>query len=114
MQTFGKKGEDIACDFLINLGYEIIVRNYRFKRSEIDIICKGEGLLIFVEVKTRASRSFGAPESFVSEAQKESIGRGAEAYIEAINWPSDIRFDVVSIFKKGSEQEVFHIKDAFY
>ncbi|OEK05804.1 YraN family protein [Roseivirga misakiensis] len=114
MQTFGKKGEDIACDFLEEIGYEIISRNYRFKRSEIDIICNGEGLLIFVEVKTRTSRAFGQPETFVSESQQIAINSGAEEYLTQSNWLGDIRFDVVSVILNKDESETFHIKDAFY
>lgn len=114
MQTFGKKGEDLACDFLANNGYELIVRNYRFKRSEIDIICKLENLLVFVEVKARSSRTYGEPESFVSESQQIAITRAAEHYIMELDWTGDIRFDIVSIIKSYKETEILHLKDAFY
>jgi len=114
MQTFGKKGEDLACDFLTNLGYKIVARNYRFKRSEIDVICKGSDVLIFVEVKTRSSRNFGEPESFVSASQQKAINRAAEGYLSESDWSGDIRFDIISIVKSNHEEEVFHIKDAFY
>lgn len=114
MQTFGKIGEDLACGFLIREGYEILERNYRFKRSEVDIVCKGEGLLVFVEVKTRSSRTYGEPESFVSEAQQLAIIRAAEHYITESNWGGDIRFDIVSIVKSSNEEETLHLKDAFY
>lgn len=114
MQTFGKKGEDLARDYLVRGGYEILKRNYRFKQSEVDIVCKGEGLLVFVEVKTRSSRMYGQPESFVSEAQQLAIIRAAEHYITESNWSGDIRFDIVSIVKSSNEEEVLHLKDAFY
>ena len=78
MQTFGRKGENLAAEYLVRQGYRVVEKNYRFKKSEIDLICQKDGLLIFVEVKTRSSRIFGQPESFVSEAQKAAIIRAAE------------------------------------
>lgn len=114
MQTIGRKGENLAVDYLIKQGYHILVRNYRFKKSELDIICEHDNLLVFIEVKTRSSRTFGEPESFVSESQRNSIIRGAEEYILEINWQGDIRFDIVAIIQTTTEQEVFHLKDAFY
>jgi putative endonuclease len=51
----GNDGEQLAADFLINKGFEIVARNYRYKHSEIDLIIKRANWLIFVEVKTRSS-----------------------------------------------------------
>ncbi len=114
MQTFGKQGEELAIDFLENQGCRVISRNYRFKKSEIDIICEGEGLMIFVEVKTRSRRDFGEPESFVSLTQQKAIIRAAEEYLLESNWKGDIRFDIIAIVKSKEETEVLHLKDAFY
>ena len=93
MQTFGKLGEDKAAAFLLEKGYEIVVRNHRHKKSEIDLICKKDGLLIFVEVKTRSSKAFGEPETFVSPSQQKAIVRAAEAYNarNQLAWRSPLR-----------------------
>lgn len=114
MQSFGKLGEDNAAAFLIKNGYEILQRNYRFKKSEIDLICSRNKLMVFVEVKTRSSIAFGNPESFVSQNQQEAIIRAAEAYMLENRWEGDIRFDIIAIYKRGKEEELVHFEDAFY
>jgi putative endonuclease len=114
MQSFGRQGEDKAAAFLAEKGYEIQERNYRFKKSEVDLICRHKGLLIFVEVKTRSSKAFGYPESFVSENQQEAIIRAAEAYMLDTDWEGGIRFDIIAIYHKGAEEELVHLEDAFY
>lgn len=114
MQSFGKKGEQMARDYLMNHGYVILCENYRFGKSEIDIICQKDGLLIFVEVKTRSTRSYGEPESFVSLNQQEAIVRAAEQYVLESNWPGDLQFDIIAIIESPEEREVLHLKDAFY
>lgn len=114
MQSFGKKGEDLAVEFLERDGYRVLHRNFRYKKSEIDIICSREGLLIFVEVKSRSSKAFGQPETFVSKSQEQSILQAAEAYVLAENWQEDIRFDIIAIYKKEGVQEIEHFQDAFY
>jgi len=114
MQSFGKKGEDIAVALLRIKGYLIIARNFRCKKSEIDIICQYKGILIFVEVKSRSSKAFGEPEDFVSNTQKNAIIRAAESYIIENDWQGDIRFDIVAVYKKDEQEEVRHFEDAFY
>ena len=114
MQNFGKLGEDKAASFLTEKGYEIVERNYRYKKSEVDIICKKENLLVFVEVKTRSNKNFGEPETFVSHSQQKAILRAAEEYMLQTNWPSDIRFDIIAIVINKDFEELTHLKDAFY
>lgn len=110
-KTKGIQGEAIAKQHYENSGYEILEANYRFERAEIDLIAiKEEQLLVFIEVKLRTRNDFGPPESFVSEAQQSRIMSAAEAYILAINWKKDIRFDIVAI---GSEGNVEVFEDAF-
>ena len=114
MQTFGKLGEDKAAAYLKSEGYEILARNHRYKKSEIDLICQKDGLLIFVEVKIRSGRNFGEPETFVSHSQQSAITRAADAYVLDTDWPGDIRFDIIAIVKNKGEEELVHLKDAFY
>ena len=114
MQSIGKKGEDQAVEFLKEKGYKILERNYRFKKSEVDLICQKEDLLIFVEVKARRSKTYGYPESFVSANQQKAIIRASQEYVIANSWKRDIRFDIVAILELKGRSEVEHFKDAFY
>lgn len=109
----GNKGESIAEAYLSEKGYEILARNYRFKRAEIDIIASKENVLVFVEVKTRRSTRFGFPEESVTERKSRKVISAAENYIEETGWKKDIRFDVISV-NIGTAVEIEHIEDAFY
>lgn len=109
----GNEGENLAAEFLRNKGFEIVVRNYRYKHAEIDLITRLEDLLVFVEVKTRASSSFGEPEDFVDEKKAAKIFEGAEQYTFENNWNGNIRFDIVSV-KTGASPEIVHFEDAFH
>ncbi len=106
-------GEGLAEALLIKEGYEILERNHRHGRGEIDLIALlNNELLVFVEVKLRNQASFGEPEEFVSEQQSNRIIRVADQYIHDINWQKDIRFDVISV--RSDTGEVKWFKDAFY
>ncbi len=109
----GDLGEDVAAEILKKTGYEILERNYRYKRSEIDMICLKDNLLVFVEVKALNSNRFGHPEERVNEYKIQKVMEAAEDYIYAINWQNDIRFDILSIDLKN-HANYLHIEDAFY
>ncbi|WP_421891568.1 YraN family protein [Marinoscillum sp.] len=107
----GKYGEDLAVSYLRKKGFEIVERNYHFRKGEIDLITLlNNEVLVFIEVKLRKGDAYGDPETFVSRKQERLIIQAAEDYIFAINWQKDIRFDIISI--TGSQLE--HIEDAFY
>lgn len=107
----GREGENLATAFLIRKGFEIVARNYRFKRSEIDLIAKKDDWLLFVEVKTRSSADYGEPEQFVDMAKARMIFAAAEEFIFSTNWQGHVRFDVVSV-KLGTSPEIVHFEDA--
>ena len=108
--TKGKEGESRAENFLKEKGYEIVARNYRFKRSEIDLIVMKEHWLVFVEVKMRTSSAFGHPEEAVNNAKRKKVMEGAAQYLIDSNWQGQVRYDIVAIKKK----EIVHFEDAFY
>lgn len=107
----GAKGENLAAEFLQRKGFEIVARNFRYKRSEIDLIIKRENWIIFVEVKTRSSDTFGEPEQFVDLKKARMIFQAAEEYIFSNDWHGHVRFDVVSV-KLGLHPEITHFEDA--
>lgn len=110
----GFEGEDLAVAFLENKGYCLRERNYRHKRSEIDLIVEKDNWLIFVEVKTRSSVAFGYPEEFVDEKKANKIMEGAENYIIENDWKGNVRYDVVAITLQKDKPEIVHFEDAFY
>jgi putative endonuclease len=109
--AIGKKGEQLAAEFLMKKGFEIVVRNYRHGHAEIDLIIKRDNWLIFVEVKARSSNDFGEPEEFVDTRKMSKLFEAAEEYIYSTNWHGHIRFDIVSV-KLGKEPVVELFEDA--
>ncbi len=110
MET-GSIGENLAAEFLVGKGFRVVARNFRWKRSEIDLIVQRDDWLIFVEVKTRHSNSYGEPESFVTDYQRHLIYEAAEEYIFSTDWRGHVRFDVVAV-KPGPVPEIVHFEDA--
>lgn len=106
----GKKGEEIAAAFMEGKGFEVLVKNYRSGRAEIDLILKKNSLLVFAEVKLRSKIVYGLPEDAVNEKKEELILRAAENYIFDNDWKGEVRFDIISIINK---KEIYHIEDAF-
>ncbi|MFH1657334.1 MAG: YraN family protein [bacterium] len=96
----GGLGEDIAKAYLENKGYKIIERNYRTKYAEIDIVAKKEGVLVFVEVRTKTGKMFGIPEETINKRKKEKLKRNAIAYMTKKEWKGLGRIDAVCIVLK--------------
>lgn len=107
----GRAGEQLAASHFIKLGFEVVERNFRSRRAEIDLIVKRDNWLIFVEVKTRSSSDYGEPEAFVDRKQTRNIFDAAEDYIYSRNWLGHIRFDIISV-KLGRPPEIVHFEDA--
>ena len=112
-KCIGNKGEDNAVNFLFANGYEVIERNYRFSRGEIDIIARKESVMVFIEVKTRKNINYGYPETFLSEPQQDRIHRAAEEYVLQKAWQGEVRFDIIAILWGGNEPTLDHFEDAF-
>lgn len=91
-------GEDIAVDYLRKKGYKIIERNFRKKYEEIDIVALSGSTLVFVEVKTRKSDSYGSPFEGISPFKVHHLVRLAEYYkLTHKNLPDDLRIDAVGV-----------------
>jgi putative endonuclease len=109
----GKWGEAYALNYLSELGYTLKARNYKFNRMEIDLVLTDHDILIVVEVKTRHSAELGEPWRAVNLAKQKQIIRVANYYTKSIQWPHEVRFDVVSIVHNSNHTDLTHIKDAF-
>lgn len=111
----GPRGEDIAVSYLRKLGYTILVRNYRQRIGEIDIVADDGGCLVFVEVKTRKNDRYGNPLEAVDIRKQRKLSRIALDYISRHRKEDqNARFDVVAVhLERESGPELEHIKNAF-
>ena len=110
----GKKGEQLAVDFLIKNNYKIIARNYRFEKAEVDIIAQKKETLAIVEVKTRSTTDFGNPQDFVKPKQIKNLVKAVDAYVIANDLDVEVRFDIIAIVKDGTGYTIEHLENAFY
>ena len=104
-QALGKWGEMQAASYLISQGLEILERNYRCEYGEIDLIAKEGETIVFVEVKTRSSSTYGLPEEAVDALKQEHIVASAENYLIENSFKENWRVDVVSIIGQPKDQE---------
>ena len=91
-------GEKLAQDFLKARGYQIVETNYRSRDGEVDIIVSKDGVLVFVEVRTKSSRMFGTPEESVNRRKKQKLVLVAQDYIQTHEiQESSWRIDFVAV-----------------
>ncbi len=112
--TLGKKGEKLAVDFLSKKGYDILEKNYRYLKSEIDIIARLKDIVVVVEVKTRSTPEFGNPQDFVKPKQIQSMVKAINHYIEDNDLDVEVRFDIIAIIQNAMGTTIEHLEDAFY
>lgn len=115
-KDIGSYGENLACEYLLDIKHKILARNFRSKLGEIDIITFFNNMIIFTEVKSRYTNSYGSPMESVTYYKQKLIIKLSSYYI-LINKLNDynIRYDVIEIFFNKSNQNftINHIKDAF-
>ncbi|HIP47742.1 MAG TPA: YraN family protein [Lutibacter sp.] len=111
----GDLGEQIATDLLLKKGYKIIERNWRYLKSEIDIIAKKDPeTLVIVEVKTRSNSFIGNPEEFVTPKKIKLLVKAANEYVVSRKLDVEVRFDIIAIVKNSKYQNIDHLENAFY
>lgn len=111
----GKKGENLAFDFLLTSGYTILETNWKSGKAEIDIIAKDNGILVFIEVKTRSNNKHGHPEESVTLQKQKLLSSAASRYMELIDHNWEVRFDIISIvYVSDQDFTLEHYKDAFF
>lgn len=97
-KRIGKIGEQIAADYLADIGYQLLDRNFNVPYGEIDLVAFEAEMVVFVEVKTRTSKSFGLPEDSVTPAKLEKMHNAAVLWLQAHpEAPDDWRIDVIAI-----------------
>ena len=113
--AIGKKGEELAQQFLEGKGYSILENNWRYRKAEVDLIVMDGEVMVFVEVKTRSSDRFGRPEEFITAKKEVFMAAAASAYMEKSGHEWEIRFDFISIILMGEHHhEIEHFEDAFF
>src|SRR5437879_5454558 len=112
----GAHGEKLALRFLRRNGYKILYRNFKGRSGgEIDVVCRDQDTLVFVEVKTRASEDFGRPIAAVDRQKQKRISRGGLNWLRMLDNPDILfRFDVVEVIIAEDARPRFElIKNAF-
>lgn len=106
----GNYGEALAVDFLKKKKYKILETNFSNHIGEIDIIAQQKNTIVFVEVKRRLSKDYGAPIEAVTTSKQNKIRKVAEIYL-MLNEKSlsDVRFDVVEVI----DDKINHVENAF-
>ena len=96
--TFGKRGEDVACEELQRRGYVILDRRFRTRCGELDIVARDGKVVVFVEVKARTDGSFGDPSESVTSQKRRRLAQMAASYLSRKQL-GDVpcRFDVVAV-----------------
>ncbi len=96
--ALGRRGEDLAVAWLERAGYAILERNWRRRCGELDIIAERDGLVVGVEVKTRASDAMGAPEEAVTLAKQRKLLLSSQTYLmEAGEEQRPFQLDVIAV-----------------
>lgn len=113
-KEIGELGEDIAVNYLKQIKYKILDRNFECRQGEIDIIALDKEELVFIEVKSRTSVKFGFPSEAVNKKKQKHIIQTIKYYLYTRNLMEKfIRIDVIEVYLMGNIYKVNHIKQAF-
>jgi putative endonuclease len=106
----GAAAESMAADALRVQGYDVIEQRFRYRRHDVDLVARRGGVVVFVEVKSRAGDGFGAPSEAVTARKQADLVRAASAWLSRHGKPWDaVRFDVITV--QGGHLE--WLQDAF-
>ncbi|HEX7127883.1 MAG TPA: YraN family protein [Thermodesulfobacteriota bacterium] len=110
----GRRGEALAAAYLAAAGYRIVDRNPRSGGGEIDLVAEAGGVVVFVEVRCRASTRFGGAAGSVTREKQARLTRAADGYLAARGWTErPARFDVVAVEGPLGAERITLIADAF-
>lgn len=114
--ALGKRGEDLAHRYLRSSGFLVLVRNYRPSggEAEVDIVARDGDITVFVEVKSRSTEEYGAPDRAIDEEKQRHISSAARSYCTRAGIPwSSIRFDVIAVVMTRPPS-ITHYQDVFF
>jgi putative endonuclease len=110
-QAVGAAKEQLACAFLEQQGLRLVASNYRCRRGELDLVMRDAGVLVFVEVRFRASERFGTPAETVGTHKQRRLVAAAAHYLQQHRVNAPCRFDVLAI---DGGNRIDWIRDAFH
>ena len=114
IHDLGKKGETLAVNYLINKGYQILNRNFRYRKAEIDIIARKKEILAMIEVKTRNEGFYEGISETISIKKRNLMVSAADHYVTVNSLDLEVRFDIITLIKQDQGFLIEHIPDAFY
>ncbi len=111
----GRRGEELAYFHLRKLGYTIVARNFRtpWHKSELDMVGWNNGVLCFIEVKTRTTRDVATAEAAVDDSKRDDLRRVARHYLRQSPESTPTRFDIVTVYLDRPKPEITILKRAF-
>ncbi len=110
----GRRGEDIALEWLLGHGFRLLDRNWRSGHKELDLVMAGEGRVHVVEVKTMTPPLLIQPYEKVDAIKRARLVAAANHYIAEHRVQEEVQFDVVSVVLDGENTQVDYIPEAFY
>jgi putative endonuclease len=113
-KELGRRGEELAEAYLRAKSYRPVARNFRTNRGEIDLIAWDGATLVFVEVRTRSSATFGSPSESITWKKRQKLRQLALSYLQTCEpTAAAFRFDVVSVVCAKGSVQIEHIPHAF-
>lgn len=110
----GNWGEQIATEYLVVKGYDIVERNWRLDHIELDIIARNKQRIIFVEVKTRRKEENSDPNLIITKKKLSNLVKGANAYMKLFNVNFTAQFDIIIITGTKESYKIEHFEDAYF
>ncbi|NHF60603.1 endonuclease [Flavobacteriaceae bacterium TP-CH-4] len=111
---FGKEGEQIAVEFLIEKGYRVRHQNYRYLKAELDIIAEKDGVLAIVEVRARSNDQIINIADTITKKKIQLLVMAADHYVTESDLDMEVRFDIIAILKNKNIFKIDHLEGAFY
>jgi putative endonuclease len=111
---FGKRGEQLAADYMVNQGFTILRRNYRYRKAEIDLIARKGNILAIVEVKSRSSEFFQNITDTVTKKKIRLMVLAADHFVVDNDLNVEVRFDIITILKVNGTFKIELVENAFY
>lgn len=109
--VLGRKGEDIAVEYLKSKGYNILDRNFICRQGEIDVIALDKNYIVFIEIKSRTSTEYGLPSEAVTEQKLKHILKSAAYYLHIRNLENaNVRIDAIEVYVQGEKYYINHIR----